>query len=512
MRFNKAVAMPFLMLAIACGGGSNGGDNGSGGSGSSGGEGVQTSGGAVSVEAHNHWTEGLEAYNAAEEGEWNEQTCSSVIDSFEEAVDAQGNFAEAHYMLGQTHERCGDASEARSDYNRALQSAEAGLRELRREDPEARPPANGPLCKARVAVGLLDLAGGNASGARNAFQQAVQDDAQCTSGYVNLAIQQRAVGGEQEEEALRNLRRALAIESDYLPAFNQMALLYYTRGLDRTQRASLDLAEIVCRQAQLIDGNYAEIYNTWGLVKIKKGNVIEALRFFERAIALDDSMFEAQMNFAQITISFRGYQDAQRAFGRAAELRPESYEAHIGLGAAHRGLRNFDGAKAEYERAIEIDANRPEAYFNLGVLYHDYISAQQENMAGTITELERAKGFYEQFVAKASGNAAFTEDVENVRRSCRENSERARRRTGRQYRGGCRPGRIQIVDNTVAALREAEQMQREAEQMQREMEAEAAAMQAAEQQAAEAAPAEGEGDAAPAEGEAAPAEGEAAPE
>jgi len=455
-----------LMLAlggvVACGGG---GENGSG-SGSDGpaattegGDTIRSAtGDAVNVQAHSHWTEAVALVQAGRTQGWNAERCDAALEKLDDAIDAQGNFAEALYMSGMVTEDCGRDG-ARGFYERALAAAEAA-----RTRNQNRTVGNGPLCKSRVALGLMDLAGGNQAAAMAAFQRAVREDAQCTSGYTNLAIIQRQQGGQQEEEALRNLRRALAIESDYLPAFNQMALLYYTRGRARGGKASLDLAEVVCRQAQLIDRNYAPIYNTWGLVKIEKGDVIEALRFFQRAIELDSSIFEAQMNFGAITLSFRGYQDAQRAFARAVELQPRSYEAHIGLGAALRGLNQFPEAKAEYERAQAIDGNRPEAIFNLALLHQDYLGGS--SMDETIGNLNRAKELYQQFLAKAGAAPQWAETVETVSRRCRYERDRRGRESVRPM--GCRPGRVQNIERTIEALREAASMQAEADRMQRE--------------------------------------------
>src|SRR5262245_42107105 len=130
-------------------------------------------------------------------------------------------------------------------------------------------------------------------------------------------IQRRYSSPSQDSEALLNLRRALAVDASYLPAFNEMALLYYDRGRREKTRGSWDLAEIVCRQAQIVNANYAPIYNTWGLIRMARGDVVEALRFFEEAIKQDPQLFEAQMNFGHVTLSFRGYQDAYDAFSRA---------------------------------------------------------------------------------------------------------------------------------------------------------------------------------------------------
>lgn len=455
----KLLPLLCVLAATACGGGSAEEQEIAIGEG---GEAIETADGTgVSVRAHSNWTQGVTMFAANEDGAWNEQTCSATIAKFEAAVEAQagGQFAEALYMIGLTQERCNNSGEARQMYNRAL-------------------GVNDKMCKARVAVGLMDLAGGNSSQANTAFQRSVRDDPQCTSGYVNLAIMQRNAGNDAE--ALSNLRRALAIESDYLPAFNQMALLYYQRGRAANGAASLDLAEIVCRQAQLIDREYATIYNTWGLVKIEKGNVIEALRYFERAIQLDDSMFEAQMNFAQVTLSFRGYEDAQRSFARSVALDGDNYDAHVGLGAALRGLERFDEAKAEYERAIQLDANRPEAYFNLGVLHHDYLARAA---SAPIPVLEQGKTYYQQFVTKARGNERYTETLENTTRRCRDQepgAQQSNSRAARRRRSQCRPGRIQLVDIMIAAMNESAAMTREMEAMQAQEAAQQAAQQAAE--------------------------------
>ncbi len=448
----RLTSVMFCGLLVACGGGAelDEEDVARGADGSA----ISTSGGeAVSQQALNAWNAGRQAFAQAETQGWNPERCSSIIGQFEEAIENQGSrgFAEAKYMVGLTHQRCGDNDAARRMYNQALQD-------------------NQKMCKARVALGLLDLEGGNASQARAAFTRSISDDPQCTAGYVNLAIMQREQGGDQEAEALRNLRRALAIESDYLPAFNQMALLYYNRGQQQGGKASLDLAEVVCRQAQIIDGNYAPIYNTWGLVKMEKGNVIEALRFFERAIELDGEMFEAQMNFAQITLSFRGYEDARRAFAKAVELKGDNYEAHLGLGAALRGLEQFDQAKAEYERAVQLDGRRPEAYFNLGVLYHDYLSTQAED---PVPLLRRAKEYYQEFMTRAGSTERWASTVEGITQYCRDKdvSKEQRSAAVRHRNRHCRPGRNQLIDNLVYAMEQSAQMQREMEEMQRQQEA-----------------------------------------
>ena len=291
MRIHSALFIA-VSFAVACGGESTSGTKTTTPSSdvarTAGGEAITTAdGNAVTKKAHGKWESALAEFDKNEKAGWTPAACSASEKSFERAADAQGGgFAEAHYMAGLSLSRCGDEGAYRH-YEQALKI-----------DPK--------LCKARVGLGLRDLESGRISQAKSAFEQSIEDDPQCTSGYTNLAIVQRTQG--QNDEALKNLRRALAIESDYLSAFNQMALLHYDRGR-KGKPAELDLAEVVCRQAQMLDADYAPIYNTWGLIKVYKGDVISALRYFQKAITLDPDLFEAQMNFGEVTISFRGYED-----------------------------------------------------------------------------------------------------------------------------------------------------------------------------------------------------------
>jgi tetratricopeptide (TPR) repeat protein len=433
----SSIAKMALFLAVAaalvaCGGGKSG--KGAETAKSPTGQTIRTAGGQeVTKEAFNKWNRGLALFEEYEGEGWNQDRCGEVISMFEEANEAQvGNFGEALYMIGLTHARCGREDEALSFYKRALQSS-----------PK--------LCGPRAAVGVDHMEKGRDQPAFQTFRTAIQNDPRCKEAYVNLAILQRERG--ENDEARKNLRRALAIESDYLPAFNELAA-YFLKQADSPRAQSLDLAEIVCRQAQLLDAEYAPIYNTWGLIKMKREEIIEALRFFGKARSLDDDMFAAHMNFGQVTLSFRGYEDAKQAFSRAVELQPKSYEAKIGLGVAFRGLEQVDKAEAQYEEAQEMDPQRAEAYFNLGLLYQDY-------RQGSIDDYEKAKKYYEQFLSRAENSRKFEDTVESVKRRCRM-------KDGKPLRRGCRPGRLQNIATALEALREMEEMQRQMEQQQQQ--------------------------------------------
>jgi len=481
LRFSSAVGLvPCLGLSLVLGacGGASGGSGGTTAATDESGRTVTTgSGVAVTNRAFERWGEARAAFDSAEEAGWTSESCASVSDDFDSASSAQdGGWAEALYMAGLSLSRCGEGDDARDFYNRAL-------------------AIDGDSCPARTGIAIGQIEAGDLAGAWGSLDRALRTESPCAEAYANRAIVRvrRANSSnmaEETAEALSDLRRALVFDANYRDAFGQMALIHYNRAIAEDDLQRLDVAEVVCRQATMIDASYAAIYNTWGLIKVQRGDVIEALQMFDTARRHDDSMYQAHMNFGQITQSFRGYQDAQRAFARAVELRPGSYDAHIGLGAALRGLNQLDQSQAEYERAIEIDGARPEAYFNLALIWQDYRS-------GTVPDLERARGYYNQFLERARGNQRYAEAVENVTRECEQDNNRRRRRRGSNR---CMAGRLQNIQMAIEAFAEIEEMQQMQAEAERQMqeyqrqqaEQEAAAAAAAEAAAAEAAEAEAE--------------------
>ncbi|HKP59239.1 MAG TPA: tetratricopeptide repeat protein [Polyangiales bacterium] len=443
--FAAVLSLSCAAALAACGGGGSAGgaESSTGSSGpaaTEGGQQVKTGGGqAVSVKAHNEWTEGLKLFKSYEaKGGWNDGRCDEVAGHFTTAASAQKKFAEALYMAGLANDRCGRKDKAQDFYRQSV-------------------GANSKFCKARVAIALeAQRQGGSVE---SEFARAVQDDPQCTEGYVNLAIMQRKRGIEGNKEALSNLRRALAIDAQYLPAFNEMALLYLSEAADNTKK--LDLAEVVCSQAQKINAAYAPIYNTWGLIDLRRNKIIDASAKFQKATELDPKIFEAHMNFARITIGFRGYQDAKAAYEQALSLQPNDFEAQLGLGVALRGLQENTKAQEAYEKASKMAPNRPEPYYNLGILYQDF-------MNGTADEMKKARGYYQEFLSKAGSDKKFAPQVEEIQRKCKQEGKRKN-----QGKNACIAGRIQNIQlylDTMKQMAEMEKLQKEQEKQMKAME------------------------------------------
>jgi tetratricopeptide (TPR) repeat protein len=399
------------------------------------GTGKTTEGPAVSAAAQNKFQTALDAFvEHDKKNDWNDAACADVAKRFEEAATEQtgGKLPEATFNAGLAFQRCGNEKEARARFQKALS-----------DDPK--------FHNSRAVLALYDYKPGGEDKAISDLQQAVVDSQfENVPALVNLAMVQMArdsgAGGKDCSDdmdcAKRNLQRALAKDDAFMPAFNQLALYYFSLAKKRAgsstskskrqiatnasskKRADvqqLELAALVCSQAIRKNANYAPIHNTAGLIQNELGLVNSAVQEFALAAKLDPKLFEAQMNFAAVNLSFRGFEQAESAYRKALEMRPQDYEAHLGLALALRGSindANYDkqmaAVQAELDAAKKIDAARPDAYYNEGIFIQEYkvkgLAADKQ-----IAMLDQAQALFRTFTEKASGKSEYDGAVKKAK-------------------------------------------------------------------------------------------------
>ncbi len=412
---SKVLSVGFGLMIASCGGGGGGSSGGTvtaaNAARGAGGEIIRSAAGgqAVSATANQHFERGTAAFRQHDEansgrGDWNEGACNEVAGIFEQAANAQPNgaFPEAWFNRAMAFERCNLRDRQREALERSIRAARGNK-----------------YCRAQAQLGVMQVRAGQTEPALNTFQTAIRDDQNCVEAYTNAAAILRErnrpaaspTDPSDRQQAVNYIRQALARDDRHIPALNQLALVYLQDAGDDSRSQRLFLAGIVCSQAvQVVSQHSAEVpaeirsyvadvYNTWGLVNIKIGQIIRALENFRRASTLNPNLYEAFINYGTINLNFRGYEEARGAFARAVELRPNEYDAHIGLGVALRGLGQIPQAQAEYDRAKALDANRPDAYYNLALLNMSYMGNEED-------DLVRAQGLFREFQTKvnASGN------------------------------------------------------------------------------------------------------------
>lgn len=435
----------------------------------------------ISQEARSDFKDAVEDYKAAEAAGWTQDACKSAIKSFKK-IESEYGMSEAAYNIGVIYRNCKMMNEAKETFNGML-----------KKYPQHQ------LAMTHLAV--MELENGNEQRAEELLRKAVgagQSSLEAVPAYVNAATLLRLRGKKNKSDdsfkkAEMNLRRALAIESKYMPALYQLAMLYLDQAVTKNKSSFLTLALLVCSQGIKLNPEYGPIYHVYGMVLLQKNRLVDALKAFETAFQKDSNLFASYMNFGAINLNFRGYQEAKAAFEKAIVLDPKSYEAHIGLGVALRGLGDYTGAKAEYKKASTIDPKRTDYIFNVGVLEMDYLND------GSVEGYKKAKAVFQKFLGKLNDSHRIDPDGKGPLVSWEEKAK----------------DRVKKCDENVKMIKEAEREMAEMEKLAKEQAQREAEMKAAMEKAKELEAKEAEGTAAPGEGEATPAEGggetEAAP-
>jgi tetratricopeptide (TPR) repeat protein len=405
-------------------------------------------GNKVTVAAVNQFNAAMQMFNNHDQANnWDSNACSETAKAFELAIDEQPDhkFTEALYDAGLAYQRCGDDKDAQDRFQKALD-----------EQPS--------FHYARAQLALYHFkANGDVNGAISELQRAVADAKfNNVPALVDLAMFQMLrdspdPGGDtckvnrggatselgDFECAKINLQRALAFDDSYMPAFNQLALYYFNNAKKRASGATsagvskvsggaigrsvatnaaftkhadqqqLDLASLVCSQAERKNPKYAPIHNTSGLILNENGLINGAVGEFSQAVSLDPRFFEGYMNLAAVNLSFRGFDKAQAAYQEALKLHANDYDAHLGLALAYRGQitdANYDQlvklAAAELDTCIKLDPNRPDAYFNKAILTDEYLSTHGDNNHA-LAAYGDATTLLNTFIQKAQGKSEY---------------------------------------------------------------------------------------------------------
>ncbi len=437
---------------------------------------------AISADQRADFEKAMQRYEAAKKsGGVTGSECSSVSDAFKQVADASPGLPEARFNQGAVLAECGRQEDAARiwqglKYGPAI--ANLGYMAWKRGEPME---AESLFNKAIEADPLHSVE------ARNNLAQIQRDKARHASSSDE---KKRYVS-----QAVNNLRTVLALDSNNLQAFSTLAFIYYDMNM-------LEMAKLVGNQAinkadEIATGKFAEekveeaaegkagkgggkkakkekkdsggddteggklakevnvkeegtgvtgamkkqlavVYNTLGLVELKKKNISPAIGQFKKAVAMNPNLAEARLNLAVLSLNNRDYNTAEENFRAVLEMQPKNYDASIGLGVALRGNKKIEEAETQYNSAEKLDPSNPWSYFNLGLIYQDYKDGQKPS-------LHKAQDYYRQFLGHANDKTP-----EPLKREAEK--------------------RIKDIDEIYVALDEAAKMQAEAEEMQRKAE------------------------------------------
>lgn len=370
---------------------------------------------AVPPAAREKFDRGLSAMARHERaGDWTEASCHETVTLLLAGAPAPA----ASYDAGLVQRRCKKEGEARALFQAAVA-----------RDPSFHPARTALALAAAEEPAGLDRA---ITELGKIVRETRFADADTLVSLATLQMKRNAGSADEEgsddlDRARKNLHRALAIDDANMSALNQMALLHLNQARriaakgKRAESQALELAALVCSQALAKNPRWAPLHNTAGLIEVELGNLSRAAQSFDEARRLDPRLVEAQMNVAALNLQVRGFARAEEAYRAVLAQRPDDYDARVGLALAIRGqideateASRVTAATEELERAKKLDPNRPEAYFNQAILVQEY-GARAAAPGEALKSLARAKGLYEQSIAKMDGAPAYAEAKERAR-------------------------------------------------------------------------------------------------
>ncbi len=214
----------------------------------------------------------------------------------------------------------------------------------------------------RVQAGLL-------SGAGN-IQEAIQElkailalDPRSAEGHMLLGIAYRSMGSADfVGETIAELRQALALNADFVPARFYLANVYLELGRPARAREELETA------LTKLPGQ-PQFLALLGETERQLGNPRRSVEVNRQALQADPSFAQARYYLALALLDLRQPADAIQELERVVQSGAKAIDAYLTLGTAYLDAGRLDDALKTLLEGSRIDPSRPEIRISLSRAY-----------------------------------------------------------------------------------------------------------------------------------------------
>ncbi len=263
---------------------------------------------AIEIEMENYVSNGIDYFKR--------QNFRKAIEQWKRALQLIPEDAEVHNFLGIAYHRVGE-----------LDSAILSFQTATRLDPE--------YYQAWNNIGYMYFLKGDYKGALMYFDRAIKINPYYEQALLNREKCQEIIEGKLPIQALEIYENAARLDSLELKIRNY-------------------------KKALAIDSNYVDAWNNLGVAYYYYGYVDSAIICFKKALALNPDHPEVHNNIAFILDASGRYEDAISHYQKAIKLRPTYVTAMINLGDTYFHMKDFESARKIWELARQIDPNDPD--------------------------------------------------------------------------------------------------------------------------------------------------------
>jgi len=164
------------------------------------------------------------------------------------------------------------------------------------------------------------------------------------------------------------LRHALQFHPDSTHALNNLGTTLYQSDL-------LDEALEMYEQALEIDSRLPQVHTNRGLILLKQGNSMEAIKAFRNAIEfkpLHRGLLEDELQcyflLSELLEKRGNSAEAMRLLKQAVEVGEQYFTPHYNLGIRYQGLKQSEKAYEEFKKAVAISSRDKDAQYRLAAV------------------------------------------------------------------------------------------------------------------------------------------------
>ena len=194
------------------------------------------------------------------------------------------------------------------------------------------------------------------------------------------------------------IKEAQAIYLKLLKTNSKNSNLLYLLGTTYVQLKNFKKAKESLDISIKINNVFPESYNSRGVIFAEKGDYLNAIKDYDKALSLKKNYFDANLNKAVALKNISKFSEAIKYLEICIKLKPNDYKIYNNLGNIFSSLKKYTLARNSYTKAIELNTNFAEAYSNRGELlqlyFNDFENAIEDyNIALKINEnLDYVKG------------------------------------------------------------------------------------------------------------------------
>ncbi|MFW6234629.1 MAG: tetratricopeptide repeat protein [Spirochaetota bacterium] len=249
-----------------------------------------------------------------------------AIQRYREALDLNGNYADAWYGLARSFV-------ALSEYDQALEAVREAARRARR-NPDI------------IALeGDILLLLGRIEEAADAYNRILATEPNNVSARIGLA--ELAVAEGRTQTALETYRTVLSISPENRPAILALAVLYDERG-------DMEAAERYLALALEFHPRDPFVHELVSRYYLRAGRYDLARSHAETAVALSPDFARGWELLARTELSAGDYDAAVAASDRLIQVDPDSARAFYLLGLSYEGRDSFEEAVDAFDRSLRI--------------------------------------------------------------------------------------------------------------------------------------------------------------